>query len=76
MSGSKPISPREEALKAILAVRASLPGPRIDTTTWDALVELAWENRTQEGDRREIQRNLRQVLLQASRGQEPTDATP
>lgn len=74
MSGSTPISPREEALKAILQVRESLSGPKIDIVTWDTVIEIAWENRTQEGDRREMQRNLRQVLLQASRGTEPSDA--
>ncbi len=74
MSGSTPISPREEALRAILQARDFVGGPRIDVATWDTLIEIAWDNRTQEGDRREVQRNLRQVLLRASRGTESSGA--
>lgn len=75
MNGSVPISPLEEALKAILEVRKSLDDPRIDAVAWEAMIEIAWDNRTHEGDRRETQRSLRKVLLQASRRSEPSDAT-
>jgi hypothetical protein len=76
MSESSSISPREEALQAILDVRESVGGPRLDITTWERVIELAWDHRTHDGDRREVQRELRQILLQASRGVEETSATP
>lgn len=75
MSGSSSISPREEALRAILGVRESVDGPRLDIATWETVIELAWDHRTQDGDRREVQRELRRILLQASRGTEDTNAT-
>ena len=67
MTQSRPLSPRQEALNSILQVRETYPGATIDTDTWDKLVSIAWDNRMQTGDRREIQRNLREVLLEASR---------
>jgi hypothetical protein len=62
-----PLSPRQEALNSVLAVRGSIPGATIDPDTWDKLVGIAWDHRTASGDRREIQRELRQVLLAAAR---------
>ena len=67
MTQSRPLSPRQEALNSILQVRQAYPGPTIDTDAWDKLVSIAWDNRTQTGDRREVQRNLREVLLDVSR---------
>jgi hypothetical protein len=67
MTQSRPLSPRQEALNSILKVRETYPGPTIDTDTWYKLLSIAWDNRTQTGDRREIQRNLREALLEASR---------
>jgi hypothetical protein len=67
MTQSRPLSPRQGALDSILEVRKTYPGATIDADTWDKLVGIAWDNRTQTGDRREIQRSLREVLLEASR---------
>jgi hypothetical protein len=75
MMQSKPLSPRQEALNSILQVRATYPSAVIDVDTWDRLVGIAWDNRTQTGDRREIQRSLREVLLEASRTGGSNDAT-
>jgi len=66
-SHSNPISPRTEALGSILAVRESYQDATIGAETWDELVGVAWETRSQIGDRRDVQRVLRQILLQASR---------
>jgi hypothetical protein len=67
MTQSKPLSPRQEALNSILQVRGTYPGATIGTDTWDRLVSVAWDSRMQTGDRREVQRELRAVLLEASR---------
>jgi hypothetical protein len=67
MTQSKPLSPRQEALNSILRVRETYPGATIGTDTWDKLVSIAWDSRMQAGDRREIQRDMRAVLLEASR---------
>lgn len=74
MSQSTPLSSRQEALNAILRVRETYPSATIDPDTWDALVGIAWENRTQVGDRREIQRHLQQVLLESTRNRNSDDA--
>lgn len=71
----RPLSPRQEALNSILQVRATYPSAVIDIDTWARLVGIAWDNRTQTGDRREIQRSLREVLLEASRTEGSSDAT-
>lgn len=67
MSGATSGSPREEALKAILQVRESMTKPRIDVDSWETMVDIAWDSRTIEGDRREAIRKLRNVLLNAAR---------
>jgi hypothetical protein len=67
MAASTPLSPRQEALNSILQVRQSHPNATLDADTWDKIVTIAWDNRTNSGDRREIQRALREVLLDASR---------
>jgi hypothetical protein len=67
MYQSKQLSPRQEALNSILRVCETYPGATIDTDTWDRIVTIAWDGRMQTGDRREIQRDLRTVLLEASR---------
>lgn len=65
-----PLSPRQEALNSILAVRGEFSSPVIDPDSWDKLVTIAWDHRTTATDRREIQRELRQVLLEATRERE------
>jgi hypothetical protein len=67
------LSPRQEALNSILQVRAEYSGASIETDVWDQLVNIAWDGRTQSGDRREIQRSIRQVLLEAARQQGDAD---
>jgi hypothetical protein len=66
MSHPTAISPREEALRAILQTREvheSGEHMTIDLMTWDRLVAIAWDNRSEIGDRREVQRELRSALL-------------
>jgi hypothetical protein len=75
MTQSRTLAPRQEALNSILQVRETYAGATIDADTWDKLVGIAWDNRTLTGDRREIQRNLREVLLEASRTGGRDDAT-
>jgi hypothetical protein len=67
MSNQTPISPRQEALDAIKRARGGIADPSISESAWDSIVGIAWENRSQMGDRRETQRDLRDVLLEASR---------
>jgi hypothetical protein len=67
MSQPTPISPRQEALASILAVREGYANATIDPDTWVKLVGIAWDNRAFAGDRRELQRELRRVLLEAAR---------
>jgi len=77
MSHPTPISPREEALRAILQTREgheSSEHMTIDMMTWDKMVAIAWDNRSQLGDRREVQRELRSALL-AGLGTGGDDAT-
>lgn len=74
MTHSRPLSPRQEALNSILKVRETYPDATIDADTWDKLIGIAWDTRTQTGDRREIQRSLRKVLLEASRTEGRDDA--
>lgn len=68
MSTEHRISPREEAIKAILKVHESLIEPLTTDVAWEKMLDLAWDNRTHESDRTQIQRELRQILLDASRG--------
>lgn len=70
MSQPHQISPREEALKAILRVHEAIADPLTTDTAWTKMLDLAWENRTHDDDRVSIQRELRQILLEASRGAE------
>lgn len=67
MTNQIPISPRQEALDAIKRARGDIADPSISDSAWEGIVGIAWENRSQMGDRREIQRDLREVLLEASR---------
>lgn len=67
MTDQAPLSPRQEALDSILHVSAAMPDVAIDAETWNQLVGIAWAHRTNTGDRREVQRELREVLLEASR---------
>lgn len=67
MTRTAPLSPRNEALAAILGIRETYSDASISSDTWEKIVALAWDSRTRSGDRRETQRELRQVLLEASR---------
>lgn len=67
MNSEQRLSPRQEALDAILATSADTPGTTIGRSSWGKLVSLAWDNRSHVGDRRDIQRELRSILLEASR---------
>jgi len=67
MTPLKPLSPRQEALDSILQVRQAYSGATINADTWYKIVGIAWDSRMQAGDRREIQRSLRAVLLEAAR---------
>jgi len=61
-------SPRQEALDAVKNVRSAIGNaPIISEDSWEKIIGIAWEYRSQLGDRREIQRKLREVLLDASR---------
>jgi len=62
------ISPREEAIKAILRAHGKLADPLTSDVAWEKMIDLAWDNRTHDADRAQIQRELRQILLDASRG--------
>jgi hypothetical protein len=61
------LSPRQEALNSILQERTEYEGATIEPHVWDKLVTIAWDSRTHSGDRREIQRAIRAVLLDAAR---------
>lgn len=67
MSSSERLSPRQEALNAILEVRGIADDASISTHAWERLVSLAWDKRTHVGDRREIRREVRQILLEDAR---------
>lgn len=67
MSNTTPISPRQEALNAIKRAKSEVADPSISDSAWESIVGIAWEHRAQTGDRRDIQRDLRVVLLEASR---------
>jgi len=67
MTSEPRLSPRQEALDVILATSNETPGASIGSASWEKLVSLAWDNRSQVGDRREIQRQVRSILLDGSR---------
>lgn len=67
MNEKASISPRNEALATILGVRSTLPDATISEDDWGALVDIAWGARATFGDRREVQRQIRDVLLRTSR---------
>jgi hypothetical protein len=59
-----PSSPREEALLAVLASQATSLEKGLSEATWEKLVALAWENRAHAGDRREIRKRVREILVE------------
>ena len=67
MSSSDRLSPRQEALDAILATRMLRDEPLIYAATGGKLEAPAWDNRSHEGDRREIRRAARSILIEAQR---------
>lgn len=69
MSRSERVSPRQEALNAILETRGITDNTLITAQAWERLVALAWENRTHAGDRREIRREVRRILLEDGHGE-------
>jgi hypothetical protein len=73
---SKPArpSPRQEALYAILETSAEMGDATISDSVWDKLVTIAWDNRHHVGDRRDVQRQVRATLLEASREGGGSDA--
>lgn len=69
MSSTQRPSPRQEALNAILETRAITDDEVvISESAWEKLVTLAWDNRSHVGDRREIRRQVRSILLEDGRG--------
>ena len=66
MSKAQRPSPRQEALFAILE-SSTTSDDTISDSAWDTLVTIAWDNRSHVGDRRDIQRQIRATLLEASR---------
>lgn len=67
MSTSQRPSPRQEALAAILQTHGLLDDALLTADAWEKLITLAWDNRTHVGDRREIRRDVRSILLEAAR---------
>lgn len=67
MRDSQSPSPRHEALNAILETRAIADEGLISEAAWDKLVTVAWDQRTYVGDRREIRREIRTILLESGR---------
>ncbi|GAB3156001.1 hypothetical protein GCM10027058_29360 [Microbacterium neimengense] len=67
MSTSQRPSPRQEALAAILQTRDLLDAALLSADAWEKLITLAWDNRTHVGDRREIRRDVRGILLASAR---------
>lgn len=67
MSTSQRPSPRQEALAAILQTHGLLDDALLTADVWEKLITLAWDNRTHAGDRREIRRDMRSILLEAVR---------
>lgn len=67
MSSSQRPSPRQEALTAILETHELLDDILLDAAAWEKLVSLAWDNRSHVGDRREIRREMKNILLAAAR---------
>lgn len=65
MTDPKRPSPRQEALAAILETQAQQERTLIPADVWEKLIALAWDNRAHVGDRREIRRQVRAVLLAA-----------
>lgn len=61
------MSPRQEALDAILQTRGIADNTTISAEAWEKLVTLAWDKRTHVGDRREIRREVRRILLEDGR---------
>lgn len=66
MPREQALSPRQEALAAIEAVRTSDPSGAIDGDAWAKIVGLAWDARN-DISRRDVQSDIRNVLLAAAR---------
>ena len=67
MSTSQRPSPRQEALTAILQTHELLDDSLLNANVWEKLITLAWDHRTHVGERREIRRDVRSILLEAAR---------
>lgn len=67
MSGMQRLSPRQEALDAILSTRSELDATLISEPAWEKLVAVAWDNRSHAGDRRDIRREVRGILHETGR---------
>jgi hypothetical protein len=66
MSEAVPISPRQAALEAVLRARDKRQDPRISEAVWSRLLELAWDERSLVGDRREHRRSIGETLMKSS----------
>lgn len=62
--GTDRLSPREEALEAVLSSQAASEESGLSDLAWEKLVSLAWENRAHAGDRREIRKRVREILVE------------
>lgn len=67
MSHEERPSPRQEALYAILETQATTEDTTISETAWNKLVTLAWDTRSHVGDRREIRRQIKAILMDDAR---------
>ena len=63
MGNGRP-SPREEALRAVLSSQPESGEAGLSAMSWEKLVGLAWENRAHAGDRREIRKQVREILIE------------
>lgn len=66
MPREQALSPRQEALAAIEAVRRGAVNEIIDSDAWAKIVGLAWDARNHIS-RRDVQSDIRDVLLAAVR---------
>lgn len=65
--GADRLSPREEALQAVLSSQASSEESGLSDSAWEKLVSLAWDHRAHAGDRREIRKKVREILVEDMR---------
>jgi hypothetical protein len=70
-------SPRQAALDVVLQTRLRRPDAMIGPDAWAKILGIAWDARSELGSRRETQRAIRDVLLDATRSSgADNDGTP